>query len=193
MWEFNITESSWASSHAQYPSILSFACKPHAPPSATLDSPFLFPATAQLPYPSPDLLASSAEYHAGCPSPSTSSPSQPRVLLLLSRVAHHAAYHSSTWDQLKTSQGSLSAVRNLGQQKTHSRVQAVGGFAEQLASSSATAEALQHGMHQVTEQIANTHASYETMNGQVADLRMQLGKEQSARQAAEMQLTALQA
>ena len=120
-------------------------------PSATLDIPFLFLATTQLPYPRPDLLASSAKYHAGCPSPSISSPSQPRVLLLLSRVAHHAAYCSAPWDQLENLTRELERSQNLGQQKTHSHVQAVGGFAEQLASSSATAEALQHGMHQVTE------------------------------------------
>ena len=95
-------DSSWASSHAQYPSIFPFACKPHALTLSHTRYPLpLSCNNSQLPYPSPDLLASSAEYHAGCPPPSTSSPSQPRVLLLLSRVAHHAAYCSSTWDQLE--------------------------------------------------------------------------------------------
>lgn len=53
----------------------------------------------------------------------------------------------------------------------------------------ATAEALQREMQQVTERADNMH---ETTTEQVDDLSMQLANEQSARQAAELQLKAFQ-
>ena len=135
------------------------------------------------------MLASSAQCHAGHPSPSTSCPSQPRVVLLFSRLAHHAAYHSSiccaiSW---KTSQGSLSEVRTWVSKRS-TGVYKQSGYLQ--SSQPLAIPQLKHEMHQVTEQAANTP---ETMSGQVADVGTQLAKEQGARQAAELQLKALEA
>ena len=65
--------------------------------SAMLDSPFLFPATSQLPCPSPDMSASGGECHTGRPSPSTSSPSQ----IFEGSVACTIPYNRMPRDQLE--------------------------------------------------------------------------------------------
>ena len=159
-------------------------------PSPLQDSPLLFPATSQLPYPGADLSASSGQGHTGCPSPSTSSSSH---ILPLSSVAplEGSASCSTTYnrmprDQLENLTRELKRSQKLDQQKISRHETAAGGFAERLATSNAAAEALQHEMHQVTEQATNAQ---ETMT----KLSMQLAQEQKARQAAELQSQATQA
>ena len=156
-------------------------------PLAMLDSPFLFPATSQLPCLSPDMSASSGECHTGCLSPSTSSPSQ---ILPLSSVADSATctipYNRMPRDQLEDLTRELKRSQKLGQQKAQRHKQAAGDCAERLATSNARAEALQHEMHQVIEQATNEQEA-------MTKLSMQLAQEQSAGQAAELQSQAVQA